>query len=53
MRTTTDKKDNSIRVRVNDTLMGYLVRVSTSKGITVSEYIREIISEDMRRQDNR
>lgn len=47
MRTTTDKKDNSIRVRVNDTLMGYLVRVSTSKGITVSEYIREIISKEM------
>lgn len=47
MRTTTDKKDNSIRVRVNDRLMGYLATKSMSRGISISEYIREIISKEM------
>lgn len=47
MRTTDDKKDNVIRIRVNDTLNNHMHRVSARTGKSVSQYIRDLISRDM------
>ena len=48
MRTTDDKKDNSIRVRVNDSQMEYLESRSRTKGMTISQYLRDMIEGEMR-----
>lgn len=42
-----DKKDNNIRVRVNDTLMTYITDKSRQEGINVSEHIRRMITREM------
>ena len=42
-----DKKDNNIRVRVNDTLMTYITDKSRQEGINVSEQIRRMITREM------
>lgn len=48
MRTTSDPKPNNLKVRLNDDMSEYLERKSTKKGISMSEYIRELIRQDMR-----
>lgn len=48
MRTTDDKKDNIIRIRLNDTLNKHVQKMSSIKNITISEYIRSLITKDMR-----
>lgn len=47
MRVTNDKKDNVIRIRLNDTLMKHTYKRSNSLNITVSQYIRDLIVKDM------
>ena len=49
MRTTDDKKDNVIRIRLNDTLKDHIYRRSSIKNITVSQYIRDLIIKDMQK----
>lgn len=48
MRTTDDKKDNSMRVRFNKEMIEWIVRESKNRGITASQLIRDIIKEKMR-----
>jgi predicted DNA-binding protein len=48
MRTTNDKKDNVIRIRLNDEMYDYLIKRSKITGNTVSDVVRLIIQKDMR-----
>lgn len=46
MRTTNDKKDNRVVVRLNDADNEYLREVSSRCGMSISDYIREMIQRD-------
>lgn len=48
MRTTSDPKDQNIKLRLGEDLKTYVDKTSNRKGISVSEYIRELIRQDMR-----
>lgn len=45
-RTTTDKKDHVIKIRVNDETKDYLERRAKQSSATVSEYVRQVIEKD-------
>lgn len=47
MRISNDKKDNIIRIRLNDEMYGYLVKRSKITGNTVSDILRDIVRKDM------
>ena len=47
MRTTNDKKDNSLRIRLNDFMYQHLVEMSGKQNISISDYIRDLISKDI------
>lgn len=47
-RPTTDKKDNTAKVRLNDEMTDYLENTAKRKGMSVSEVIRECIRNEMR-----
>jgi len=42
-RPTADKKDNIVKVRLNDDMIAFLENTARRKGISVSEVIRECI----------
>lgn len=46
MRTTTDKKDNRIILRVNDEDNKYLREMSSRRGMSISDYVRDMIQRD-------
>lgn len=48
MRTTSDPKDQNIKLRLGEDLKAYVDKISNRKGISVSEYMRELIRRDMR-----
>lgn len=48
MRISNDKKDNIIRIRLNDDMYSYLIKRSKITGNTVSDIVRLIIQKDMR-----
>ena len=48
MRTTSDKKGNVIRIRINDEMSEWLKKRYTVTGKSISEYIRDLIIMDMR-----
>lgn len=45
-RTTTDKKDHVIKLRVNDETKDYLEKRAKQTSVTVSEYVRQMIDKD-------
>lgn len=47
-RPTSDPKGNSIRIRLNDEMRGYLFKKSEKEKKTVSQIIRDIIARDMK-----
>ena len=47
MRTTNDKKDNSLRIRLNDRMYEHLVKMSQRRNQSISDYIRDMISKDI------
>lgn len=47
-RPTSDPKGNSIRIRLNDEMRGYLFKKSEKEKKTVSQIIRDIIAGDMK-----
>ena len=49
MKTTDDPKEHTIRVRINDDMHRYLTETSRRHGYTVSEVIRDMIKQEMRR----
>lgn len=52
MRTTNDKKDYNLRIRLNDRMYSYLVRESEKREESISGYIRELIDRDIRSNDS-
>lgn len=51
MRTTNDKKENRVIVRLNDADMIYLRDMSSRQGMSVSDYVREMIARDRLSQE--
>ena len=47
MRTTSDKKDNMVRVRLNDEMIKYLKHMSSISGKSISQCIRDMIQRSM------
>ena len=48
MRTTSDPKNDNIKLRLNEELKNHVERCADKEGISLSEYIRELIRQDMR-----
>ena len=46
-RPTMDKKDQTLKLRLNDEMRSWVERCSDRDGISMSEYIRELIKSDM------
>ena len=51
MRTTNDKKENRVIVRLNDADMIYLRDMSSRQGMSISDYVREMIARDRLSQE--
>lgn len=47
MRTTDDKKDYNLRIRLNDRMYEHLAKESGRRGESVSAYIRTLIDKDI------
>lgn len=47
MRTTDNKKDSILRIRLPENLKDHIYRESKIRGITVSQYVRDLITRDM------
>lgn len=47
-RPTTDKKDSTVKLRLNDDMKTWLDSQASRKGISLSEYMRMLIEKDMR-----
>lgn len=48
MRTTSDPKNEKIKLRLNDELKDHVQRYADKDSITLSEYIRELIRQDIK-----
>lgn len=48
MRTTTDKKDFNLRIRLNDRMYRHISIESDKRNMSFSAYIRELIDNDIR-----
>lgn len=51
MRTTSDKKDYNLRIRLNDRMYEHLNKMSSKKGTSFSGYVRELIDKDIKEQN--
>lgn len=49
-RKTTDPKENFIRVRLNDEMQSWIFQKSQKEKKTVSQIIRDLINQDMKRK---
>lgn len=47
MRTTTDRKSNDLRIRLNESMYRHLVAESSRVNKSLSEYIRWLIEKDI------
>lgn len=47
-RTTTDPKETTIKLRLNDDMRTHIEKSAKRKGITMSEYMRNLIYSDMK-----
>ena len=48
MRTTNDKKEYNLRIRLNDRMYEHLLNMSSRQGTSFSGYVRNLIDEDIR-----
>lgn len=48
MRTSSDLKNEKIKLRLNEDMKSYVDKSAKKEGISISEYIRELIRQDMR-----
>ncbi len=48
MRTSSDPKNEKIKLRLNEYMKSHIDKSAKKDGISVSEYIRELIRKDMR-----
>lgn len=49
MRTTDNKKDSILRIRLPENLRDYIYKKSKRRGITVSQYVRDVLTREMYR----
>ena len=47
MRTTDNKKDSILRIRLPENLRDYIYKESKRRGITVSQYVRDVLTREM------
>ncbi len=47
MRTTSDPKSEKIKLRLNEDMKRHIDKHSSKEGVSISEYIRELIRQDM------
>ena len=52
MRTTSDPKNQKIKLRLNEDMKSHINKQSSKEGISLSEYIRDLIRQDMRNKNN-
>lgn len=50
-RTTTDPKETTLKLRMNENMRDFVVKSAKRKGITMSEYLRDLIRSEMRRKN--
>lgn len=48
-RPTNDKKETTLKLRLNDDMRNHVEKQSSRKEISMSEYLRELIRADMRK----
>lgn len=48
MRTTSDPKNEKIKLRLNEDMKSHIEKRSRQEGVSLSEYIRDLIRQDMR-----
>lgn len=52
MRTTSDKKDYNLRIRLNDKMYEHLIKMSEENKCSFSGYVRNLIDKDIQEQTN-
>ena len=52
MRTTNDKKDYNLRIRLNDRMYEHLAKMSGRQGTSFSAYVRDLIDKDIKEKQN-
>ena len=52
MRTSSDPKENTIKLRLNDEMRKYIEKKSKKQDISMSEYIRKLIENDIYSKHN-
>lgn len=52
MRTTSDPKNEKIKLRLNEDMKTHIIKYANKYNISLSEYIRELIRQDMRNKNN-
>lgn len=50
-RTTTDPKETTLKLRLNENMRDFVEKSAKRKGITMSEYLRDLIRYEMRRKN--
>lgn len=50
-RTTTDPKETTLKLRINEEMRNFVEKSAKRKGITMSEYVRDLIRSEMRRKN--
>lgn len=53
MRTTNDKKDYNLRIRLNDKMYSHLLEMSGKQGKSFSGYVRDLIERDIAEKGNK
>lgn len=53
MRTTLDPKNEKIKLRLNEDLKAHVEECANRKGVSLSEYVRELIRQDMKSKNNK
>lgn len=48
MRTTSDPKNEKIKLRLNEDLKNHVQRYADKEGVSLSEYIRDLIRQDIK-----
>lgn len=51
MRTTDDKKDYNLRIRLNDTMFRHLEKMSSEQDTSFSGYVRKLIDKDIQEKN--
>lgn len=50
MRITSDKKDSTLKLRLNEDMRNYIEKSASKRGQSMSEYVRDLICRDMEKR---